>query len=100
MFTYILKMIREFEKAHGRRPQLVCLNPRQMQLFMKECPDLFDKDKPMPLSFRILILPESELPHPKAVWMPPRKHKVKRGPPDPKHELQLIKWTARKRTEA
>jgi hypothetical protein len=90
MFAYLLKVIQDFERTHGHRPQVICLNPSHMQLFMEECPDLFDQDTAMPLGFRIMILPENELPHPKAMWLPPRKRNAKRGLPD--HEVELISW--------
>ena len=73
MLTYLLGIIGTFERKHGRRPQLICLNTRHMRQFMEECPDLFDQETAMPLGFRIMVLPESELSHPKAVWLPPRR---------------------------
>jgi hypothetical protein len=90
MFTYLLKIVQDFERTHGHRPQVVCLNPAHMQAFMDECPDLFAQETAMPLGFRILILPESELPHPRAMRLSPRKHNIKRGLPD--HEVELIPW--------
>lgn len=89
MFSQLLGVIQDFERKHGHRPQVICLNPRHMQLFMRECPDLFDPETAMPLGFRILILPEHELPHPKAMWLR-RRRKVKRALPD--REVELIPW--------
>lgn len=97
MFSYLLGLIEEFEKQHGRRPQLICLNARHMRQFMDECPDLFDRETAMPLGFRILVLPESELRHPKAVWLPrrrPTKPRAPNGPP-----LTLLSWTTRRRRQ-
>lgn len=90
MFSYLLKVIQDFEKNHGHRPQVICLNPSHMQRFMEECPDLFDEETAMPLGFRIMILPESELPHPRAMWLPRRKRNIKRGLPE--KEVELIPW--------
>lgn len=97
MFTYLLGIIHEFERKHGRRPQLVCLNTRHMRQFMEECPDLFDRQTAMPLGFRILVLPESELSHPKAVWLPPRKRTKPRAPNG--EPLALLAWTNKRQRQ-
>lgn len=96
MFSYLLRIIEEFEKKRGHRPQVICLNPRHMQLFMEECPDLFDQETAMPLGFRILVLPESELPHPKAMWLPRRKSRPSHALPD--KEVELIPWERKKQS--
>lgn len=99
MLRQILKIIEDYVRIHGRRPQVVCLNTRHMQMFMAECPDLFDKSTAIPLGFRILVLPESELAEPKAMWL--RRRKAKRSAL-PDNGPALISWTAksRRRTEA
>lgn len=98
MLRHILKMIEEYVRAHGRRPQVVCLNTRHMHMFMAECPDLFDKHTAIPLGFRILVLPESELAEPKAMWLR-RARKTER--PRPENGPALLSWTAKphRRTE-
>jgi len=90
MFTDLLKLIQDFERTHGHRPQVICLNPTHMRQFMEECPDLFSPETAMPLGFRLVIVPESELAHPKAMWLPPRRRYVKRGLPG--REVELIPW--------
>ena len=90
MYNYLLKIVQDFERTHGRHPQVICLNPSHMQRFMEECPDLFNEETAMPLGFRILIMPERELPHPKAMWLPARKKHFKRGLPE--KEVELIPW--------
>jgi hypothetical protein len=98
MLNYILKMIDEFQRTRGRRPQLVCLNPRHMQQFMAECPDLFDPKTAIALGFRIMILPEAVLPQPKAVWLRRRRSKTQlRSPQQP---MELISWAGKKRNRA
>ena len=77
MLSYILRIMQEFERTHGRHPQVIYLNERHMRELMHECPDLFREDRPVPLGFRVVELPEKELPHPKAAWLPPPKA---RGP--------------------
>lgn len=83
MLSYILRIMQEFERAQGRRPQVIYLNPRHMRELVHECPDLFNERRPVPLGFRVVVLSEKELPHPKAVWLPPRTAK-KRRPARPK----------------
>lgn len=72
MLSYILKIMQEFERAYGRHPQVIYLNSRHMRQLMHECPDLFSEHRPVPLGFRIVELPENELPHPMAAWLPPQ----------------------------
>lgn len=95
MFSRLLGVIQDFERKHGHRPQVICLNPRHMQLFMQQCPDLFEPETAMPLGFRILILPESELPNPKALWLSRRRRRVKHRLPE--QEVELIPWQRAKR---
>lgn len=95
MFAYLLQIVREFERRHGRRPQAICLNPKHMRQFMAECPDLFHPDTAMPLGFRIVILPESELPHPKPLWLPGRRRTPPRAPHE--EELKLLSWSKGRR---
>lgn len=78
MLSYILRIMQEFERAHGRHPQVIYLNARHMRQLMNECPDLFREDRPVPLGFRIVELSEEELPHPKAAWLPPESPAISR----------------------
>jgi len=94
MFRYLRGLVEEFEKKHGRRPQVVCLNPRHMRQFMRECPDLFDRETAMPLGFRVVVVPENELTHPKAVWLPPRRTRP-RGADEP--DVKLLAWDRQRR---
>jgi hypothetical protein len=64
MLSYLLGLIQEFERRHGRVPVLVSLNPRHMQYLLQECPDLVRDDEAFPFGFRISIVPEDELAHP------------------------------------
>lgn len=72
MLSYLLRIMQEFERVHGRHPQVIYLNPRHMRHLEHECPDLFSDRRPVPLGFRIVVLPEEQLSHPKAAWLPPR----------------------------
>lgn len=97
MLSYIIGLIEEFERNHGRRPQLICLTARHMHQLMEECPDLFEKDRGLPLGFRVLILPEMELSHPKAVWLPPRDRTAQGARPE--KEPVLVSWTTRRKIQ-
>ena len=94
MLSYILRVMQEYERAHGRHPQVVYLNPRHMRQLMHECPDLFDENRSIPLGFRVVVLPEEELPHPKAVWLPPRARGARRER-KPKKRAARSAWTAK-----
>lgn len=91
MLSYILRIMQEFERTHGRHPQVICLNPRHMRQLMHECPDLFNERRPVPLGFRVVVLPEEELPHPKAVWLAPRTRTTRR-----KKSVRPVRATRRK----
>ena len=45
MLSYLLGLIQEFERSHGRVPVLVSLNTRHMQYLLQECPDLVRDDE-------------------------------------------------------
>jgi hypothetical protein len=70
MLSYLLGLIQEFERIHGRVPVLVSLNDRHIKYLMKECPDLVRSDEPFPFGFRISVVPEDELPHPVVSVLP------------------------------
>ncbi len=70
MLSYLFGLIQAFERAHGRLPLLVCLNTRHLQQLLNECPHLASGNHPMPLGFRISVLPEDALPHPKVMLLP------------------------------
>ena len=70
MLSYLLGLIQEFERTHGRVPVLVSLNPRHMKYLLQECPDLVRDDEPFPFGFRISVVPEDELAHPVVSVLP------------------------------
>lgn len=94
MLSYILRIMQEFERMHGRHPQVIYLNPRHMRHLTIECPDLFSERRPVPLGFRIIVLPEEELPHPKAAWLPPRPPAARR---QARHGKSVAPMPTRKR---
>ena len=70
MLSYLLGLIQDFERIHGRVPVLVSLNVRHMKHLLAECPDLVRGDEPFPFGFRISVLPEDELAHPVVSVLP------------------------------
>lgn len=70
MLSYILGMIQAFERTHGRLPLLVCLNAQHMKQLLHDCPGLANNSDPDTLGFRISILPEDALSHPKVILLP------------------------------
>lgn len=70
MLSYILGIIQAFERTHGRLPLLVCLNTQHMQQLLDDCPGLADSNESTRLGFRISILPEESLSHPKVILLP------------------------------
>lgn len=99
MLSHILGLIEAFERTHGRRPQVIYLNAHHMHQLMAECPDLFDQRTAIPLGFRIVILPESELAHPKAVWLPPRQRETRHTRQQSSSDLISYNGEPRNRTE-
>jgi len=78
MLSYLLGLIQEFERSHGRVPVLVRLNARHMQYLLQECPDLVRDDEPFPFGFRISVIPEDELAHPVVSALPVLRSPVER----------------------
>lgn len=70
MLSYILGLIYQFQRKHGRLPRLVCLNHRHLAELKSEHPDIFNRKQWPLLGFRIAVFSEYELPHPKVVWLP------------------------------
>jgi hypothetical protein len=70
LLSYLLGLIQQFERAHGRVPILLSLNARHLQLLLNECPELGCNDGPFPFGFRISVLPEEELAHPVVSLIP------------------------------
>ena len=70
MLSYLLGLIQEFERTHGRVPILISLNTRHMSYLIEECPDIAINDEPFPFGFRICVLPEDELAHPVVSVLP------------------------------
>lgn len=70
MLSYLLGLIQEFERSHGRLPLLVRLNTRHMKALLGECPDLALSNDPFPFGFRISVVPEDQLAHPVVSLLP------------------------------
>jgi len=66
MLDQILQSVQAFETRHGMSPDIICINPFHYEGLRRYHPDLFDSDEPVPLGFRLVIVPASVLPHPEA----------------------------------
>lgn len=73
MLSYIMGLVQAFEHRHGVRPRMVCLNPRHLHQLLVEYPDIDHEKFCSRLGFRILVLPENDLPHPRVEWLPPNR---------------------------
>lgn len=73
MLAFIIGMLQAYEKTHGFRPQLVYLNQNHLTQLLTECPWLNNMEDRPALGFRIVLISEKELPHPKVVWIPPMR---------------------------
>ena len=71
MLSYIMGLVQAFEYRHGFRPQMVCLNPRHLRQLLVEYPNVDPEKFFSQLGFRILLVQEHDLPHPRVVWLPP-----------------------------
>ncbi|MBE9516813.1 MAG: hypothetical protein IME93_07520 [Proteobacteria bacterium] len=81
MLAFIISMMQSYEKSHGVRPQLVYLNQKHLIQLLEECPWLQGMEDRPALGFRIVLISEKELPHPRVIWIPPlrRQYQIKRN---------------------
>ncbi len=77
MLDHILGRVQRFEARHGITPNVVYLNHSQFAVLRKQCPGLFSEDTNYSLGFHLILVPDSELVHPRIAWIPPR---LKIGP--------------------
>jgi len=66
MLDQILQSVQAFENQHGMSPDIIYINPFHYEGLRRYHPDLFGSDEPVPLGFRIVIVPANILPHPEA----------------------------------
>jgi len=73
MLAFIMGMLQTYETSYGFRPQLVYLNQKHLTQLLTECPWLNNIEDRPALGFRIVLISERELPHPRVVWLPPMR---------------------------
>lgn len=78
MLSSLMGLVQAFERTHGFRPHLVCLNLRHLRQLLAEYPEVDQEKLLANLGFRILLLHEYDLPHPRVAWLPPIKPVVRR----------------------
>jgi len=72
MLDHILRQAQAYQREHGMQPNVVYLNPYHFAALNAQYPELFSYPLPIPLGFRIRILPAESLPHPRVACLPPR----------------------------
>jgi len=77
MLDHILGRIQSFERRHGISPNVVYINHSHYQALRRQCPGLFSDTVNYALGFHLILVPDSELAHPRIGWIPPR---IQKGP--------------------
>lgn len=72
MLDHILGRIQAFERRHGFTPNVVYINHSHYQVLHRQCPGLFSDTITHELGFHLILMPDSELAHPRIGWIPPR----------------------------
>jgi hypothetical protein len=70
MLDHILATARAFESLHGITPNVIYINPYHYGELRRHCPGLFAPEHGVHPGLRFIILPRSQLPHPKAAMLP------------------------------
>jgi len=72
MLDHILGRIQSFERRHGMSPNVVYVNHSHYEVLRRQCPGLFSDKVNYTLGFHLILVPDSELAHPRIGWIPPR----------------------------
>ena len=79
MLTQVLRSVQRYERSHGVAPDVVYVNPRHWFALMRDCPGLRGCEAAVTrFGFHILVLPEEDLPHPRAARLPLRCERAAR----------------------
>ncbi len=78
MLDHILRQVQAFELAHGRRPNVVFISSDHLRALRCLYPELFAQDPALELGFRFIVVPGSEIPHPRAALVPERRNPQQR----------------------
>lgn len=70
MLSQILFLINEFESRQGCRPAAVRLSARHMLELMDEWAERFDREPPLTLGVRLVVVRDAEAPQPQALARP------------------------------
>ena len=66
MLDHLLQTAQAYERKHGKPPEVVYINPHHFETLFRYHPELFSIKHPIPLGFRLIIVPGSRLTHPEA----------------------------------
>ena len=70
MLSHILRQVQDFERRHGRRPNVVYINEDHLHVLRTDYPQLFRQDPVIELGFRIAVVSNLALTQPEAAWLP------------------------------
>jgi len=72
MLDHIIGRLHSFERRHGVTPNVVYINHSHYRVLREQCPGLFSDTVSYNLGFHLIIMPDTELAHPRIGWIPPR----------------------------
>lgn len=78
MLDHILRQVQSFEQSHGERPNVVFISTDHLLALQTLYPELFARDPALELGFRFIVVPGSEIPHPRAALVPERRNPQQR----------------------
>ncbi len=80
MLAYVLNLVQQYERTHGREPNTLFINPQHAQALEESCPGLLSDQPPIPLGLAVQIRPASSLPHPHVAYLDtPRMEALETG---------------------
>ena len=69
MLSYIINIYQNYRRVHGQNPNTIYLDKKHYAALCEDVPMLNDESYELDLGFKILILPEESLPHPRAAYV-------------------------------
>lgn len=86
MLSQILCQLLEFEKEHGRKANVMYLNPDHFTVLRLQNPSVFSEEgtqnEGVPASVKIAIVQREFLAHPRVAWVQPGVRMMFGGPVD------------------
>jgi hypothetical protein len=79
MLDHILRQVQSYTQAHGIAPNAVLISDAHLGIVQAQYPGLFETDPQLALGFRFIVVPGSEIPHPRAAHVPERRGPLQRS---------------------